>query len=320
MLAVPMLREGVPVGGIVIQREEAGAFPERRIALLRTFADQAVIAIENVRLFRELEARTAELTRSVSELRALGEVSRAVSSTLDLERVLETIVSRARQLAGSDGCAIYEYDEPSQAFHIRAAHNFPPGLVDTLQAMPLHKGEGAMGRATEIGEPIQIADIAVPGAYQSHLREELIGAGFRALLSVPLLRDDEIVGSLSLSRNTPGAFAPEVVEVLKTFATQSALALQNARLFRELANKSRQLEVASQHKSEFLANMSHELRTPLNAIIGFSEVLSDRMFGELNEKQEEYLKDIYASGTHLLTLINDISTSPRSKLGGWNWS
>jgi signal transduction histidine kinase len=121
-----------------------------------------------------------------------------------------------------------------------------------------------------------------------------------------LLREGEVIGSLSLNRRVPGEFPPEAVEVLKTFATQSALAIQNARLFREIADKSRQLEAASRHKSEFLANMSHELRTPLNAIIGFSEVLMQRMFGELNTKQDEYLKDIYESGRHLLSLINDI--------------
>jgi len=163
-----------------------------------------------------------------------------------------------------------------------------------------------MGRAAEARIPIQVADIAAPGAYQSHIRDVLIEAGYRALLSVPLLREEQIIGSLSLNRKAPGEFPGEVVDILKTFATQSALALQNARLFREIADKSRQLEVASRHKSEFLANMSHELRTPLNAIIGFSEVLIERMFGDLNEKQDEYLKDIYASGQHLLSLINDI--------------
>jgi signal transduction histidine kinase len=163
-----------------------------------------------------------------------------------------------------------------------------------------------MGRAAELGEPIQIPDITKPGAYQSSVRDTLIRFGYRALLSVPLLREDQIIGSLSFNRKAPGEFPPEVIDVLKTFATQSALAIQNARLFREIADKSRQLEAASQHKSEFLANMSHELRTPLNAIIGFSEVLMQRMFGELNTKQDEYLKDIYESGRHLLLLINDI--------------
>ena len=136
--------------------------------------------------------------------------------------------------------------------------------------------------------------------------DALIEAGYRAVVAVPLIREEHLIGALTLNRKTPGELPPEMIELLQTFATQSALAIQNARLFREIEEKSRQLEVASQHKSEFLANMSHELRTPLNAIIGFSEVLSDRMFGELNEKQEEYLKDIYASGTHLLSLINDI--------------
>jgi signal transduction histidine kinase len=125
-------------------------------------------------------------------------------------------------------------------------------------------------------------------------------------LAVPLVREDRLLGGLTVIRKATGAFAPEVIELLTTFATQSALAIQNARLFLEIEDKSRQLQVASQHKSEFLANMSHELRTPLNAIIGFSEVLGERMFGELNEKQEEYLKDIHASGQHLLSLINDI--------------
>ena len=305
-LFVPMLREGAPIGVIAVARAEPRPFTDNEISLLKTFADQAVIAIENVRLFTELKARTNELTRSVDQLTALGEISRAVSSTLDVETVLETIVSRASQLAGADGCAIYEFDDATEAFHIRAAHNLDAALVATLRASPLRKGEGTMGRAAETREPIQVADIAVAGAYQSHIRDMLLGAGYRALLSVPLLREGKIIGSLSLNRHTPGDFPQEAVEVLKTFATQSALAIQNARLFREIADKSAQLEAASRHKSEFLANMSHELRTPLNAIIGFSEVLVDRMFGELNEKQDEYLKDIFASGQHLLSLINDI--------------
>jgi signal transduction histidine kinase len=155
-------------------------------------------------------------------------------------------------------------------------------------------------------EPIQIPDITQPGAYQSSVRDTLIRFGYHALLAVPLLREDQIIGSLSFNRKAPGEFPPEVVDVLKTFATQSVLAIQNARLFREIADKSAQLESASRHKSEFLANMSHELRTPLNAIIGFSEVLAQGMFGEINEKQTEYLQDILESGRHLLSLINDI--------------
>jgi len=305
-LVVPMLRDEKPVGCITVGRPQAGPYSEREIALLQTFADQALIAIENVRLFKELQARTGELTQSVEKLTALGEVSQALSSTLDVETVLDTIVSRATQLAGADGCAISEYDDATELFHVRATHGIDAALVGTLRAMPLRKGEGTMGRAAETREPTQIADISVPGAYKSHVRDMLIDAGYRALLSVPLLREEQIIGSLSLTRKAPGEYPSEVIEVLKTFATQSALAIQNARLFLEIADKSRQLEAASRHKSEFLANMSHELRTPLNAIIGFSEVLAERMFGEVNAKQAEYLQDILESGRHLLSLINDI--------------
>ena len=155
-------------------------------------------------------------------------------------------------------------------------------------------------------EPVQIPDIAVGGRLPEPCPRRAPPAGYRALLAVPLLREEQLIGGLTVSRKTPGEFAPEVIELLQTFATQSALAIQNARLFREIADKSRQLEAASRHKSEFLANMSHELRTPLNAILGFSEVLAERMFGEVNEKQAEYLQDILSSGRHLLSLINDI--------------
>ena len=155
-------------------------------------------------------------------------------------------------------------------------------------------------------EPVEISDIADAGAYQSGVRENLVRLGHRSLLAVPLLRENHILGGLAVNRKRAGAFDPQVIELLKTFATQSALAIQNARLFREIEVKSRELEAASRHKSEFLANMSHELRTPLNAIIGFSEVLSERMFGEINPKQAEYLSDILESGRHLLSLINDI--------------
>jgi len=155
-------------------------------------------------------------------------------------------------------------------------------------------------------EPVEISDIADAEAYQSGVRENLVRLGHRSLLAVPLLRENHILGGLAVNRKRAGAFDPQVIELLKTFATQSALAIQNARLFREIELKSRELETASRHKSEFLANMSHELRTPLNAIIGFSGVLAERMFGEVNEKQAEYLADIMESGRHLLSLINDI--------------
>ena len=306
VLAVPLLRDDKPIGAIAVGRPEPGPFPDKQILLLKTFADQAVIAIENVRLFTELDARTRALTRSVNELKALGEVGQAVSSTLDLSTVLSTIVSRATKLAGMDGGAIFEYDETQESFHLHTTDLLPEELVAALAAAPIPKGEGAIGGLALTGEPVQIGDIVTEGSYQSRAREILIRLGYRSLLAVPLLREDRLLGGLVVNRKIAGEFAPEVIELLKTFATQSALAIQNARLFREIEAKSRQLEVASQHKSEFLASMSHELRTPLNAIIGFSEVLSERMFGEINDKQAEYLSDILESGRHLLSLINDI--------------
>jgi GAF domain-containing protein len=305
-LAVPMLRDGEPLGTIGVGRVEPGQFPQTQIDLLQTFAEQAVIAIENVRLFKELEARTQDLTRSVSELQALGEVGQAISSTLDLETVLNTIVSRAVQISGLDGGVVFEYDAAAEEFVQRAMTDTSGTLAEARRTTRIRKGEGVLGRTAITLEPVQVADIALPGAYEGRLREILIGSGIRAILAVPMVREGQLIGCLGVTRNQPGEFPTETIELLRTFATQSALAIQNARLFHEIEDKSRQLEAASRHKSEFLANMSHELRTPLNAIIGFSEVLNERMFGELNEKQDEYLKDIYASGQHLLSLINDI--------------
>ncbi len=308
LLVVPMLQRGAPIGAIAVSRAEPRPFSEKQIELVKTFADQAVIAIENVRLFTELQARTHELGRSVEELKALGEVSRAVSSTLDLETVLNTIVARAAQLSAADGGLIYEYDETKQEFHqIRGAHRLDEELGEVLRAAPTRLGEGATGKAAALRAPVQVPDVLDERTYDvARFRAVFARRGYRSLLAVPLLFEQRIVGVLSVWRQEPGSFAPEVVNLLQTFATQSVLAIQNARLFQEIADKSQQLEAASRHKSEFLANMSHELRTPLNAIIGFSEVLAEQLFGDVNEKQAEYLQDVLASGRHLLSLINDI--------------
>jgi signal transduction histidine kinase len=311
MAATPLLREGMPLGVLFINRgPEPDPFTAKQIALLETFAHQAVIAIENVRLFNELRERTAELTRSVAQLTALGEVGRAVSSTLDVETVLQTIVTRATQLAGTAGCVIWEYEKTArrvpasrQPLRGRTRGRGPSG---TRGVTTVPRGQGLTTRVMELWQPVQLPDITVEGAYESPVRNALIDAGHRALLGVPLLSEDEVIGVLAVTSKTSGEFAPEIVRLLSTFATQSALAIQNARLFHEVEDKSRLLEAASRHKSEFLANMSHELRTPLNAILGFSEVLAERMFGDVNEKQAEYLQDILSSGRHLLSLINDI--------------
>jgi signal transduction histidine kinase/methyl-accepting chemotaxis protein len=305
-MAVPILREGRALGAIGIMRKQVGAFDSHEVKVIKTFADQAAIAIDNTRLFKELQSRTQDLAQSVRQLQSLAEVSQAVNSTLDLQEVLSAIVTRAAQLSNADGGVVYEYDETSEQFHARATYGYPPEFVSVALATPLRFDDGATGRAAATRAPVQIPDLRVEGGYSGPLGDETKRAGVLAVLAVPLLREEHILGSLVVSRNRVGEFPKEMVDVLQTFAEQSTLAIQNARLFREIEDKSHELEIASQHKSKFLANMSHELRTPLNAIIGFSEVLKDGLFGALAPKQDEYIRDIHASGHHLLSLINDI--------------
>ena len=306
-LAVPLRQQGELIGGLIARRTEVRPFTPAQIKLLETFADQAVIAIENVRLFQELEARTRELVQSVGELKALGEVGQAVSSTLDLQTVLSAIVGHSVQLSGTSGGVIYEFDEAAQEFHLRASFRMEGEIVQALQVTPVRPGQGATGQMATVRAPVQVPDILEEREYTgTRVRPMLARLGYRSVLAVPLLREDRIMGALTVWRKEAGNFSTEVVNLLQTFATQSALAIQNARLFREIEEKSQQIEAANRHKSEFLANMSHELRTPLNAIIGFSEVLGERLFGDLNEKQAEYTDDILSSGRHLLSLINEI--------------
>jgi signal transduction histidine kinase len=308
MLLVPMLRHEQVVGIIAVTRPAPGGFSDDEVSLLQTFADQAVIAIENGRLFQELQARTADLTRSVGELQALGQVGRTLSATLDLPTVLTTIVTRAVELAGASAGMMFEFEEREAIFRLRAAHDMDQRLIDLQHADPIRLGEGAVGQAGQTRTPVQIEDLRLAPHYTARhqVRQTLIDLGFHSILAIPLLVEDRILGALVVFRREAGAFGPATVELLGTFGTQSALAIQNARLFREIETKGRELEVANRHKDEFLASMSHELRTPLNAIIGFSEVMLERLFGELNDKQEEYLSDILSSGRHLLSLINDI--------------
>jgi GAF domain-containing protein len=305
-LLVPLRQQGELIGNLAARRTEVRPFTPAQIKLLETFADQAVIAIENVRLLQELQQRTRELVRSVGELKALGEVGQAVSSTLDLETVLTRIVSHAVQLSGTDGGAIYEYDEPSEEFLLRATDHMEEELITALRASPPRLGDGVVGRAALNRQPVQIPDISEEHAYTPRMRALLVRFGFRASLAVPLLREDRIIGALVVRRKAAGEFQFAVVELLKTFATQSALAIHNARLFREIEDKGRQIEAANRHKSEFLANMSHELRTPLNAIIGFSEVLLDPALTVSDDERSQFMTDVLASGKHLLNLINEI--------------
>jgi signal transduction histidine kinase len=307
MLSVPMLHQGVPVGVINIRRKEVRPFTEKQIDLLKTFADQAVIAIENVRLFQELQAKSGELARSAEELRALGEVSQAVGSTLDLETVLTTIVIRAVQLSGSSAGVIYESDGSTQQFYLRASYRMEKELTEVLRAAPVRLGEGALGQAVLTRTPVQVFDILDEKEYTATpFRPLLARLGYRSVLAIPLIREERIMGGLVVWSRKTGGLSTAVVNLLQTFATQSVLAIQNARLFREIEDKSRQVEAANRHKSQFLASMSHELRTPLNGILGLTEMILDEIYGEVPDKIRSALVDVQASGRHLLGLINDV--------------
>jgi signal transduction histidine kinase len=255
-------------------------------------------------LEQKVEVRTQELARSVEELQALGEVSQAVSSTLDLQKVLATIVAHAAELSGTESGAIYEFDEESEEFQLRATHRMSEELIKSIQEAGGKMGETALGRAGVNREAVQIPDILEEPTYPTS--ETMQQEGFRALLAVPLLREDRLIGGLVVRRRAPGQFQKETVDLLQTFATQSALAIQNARLFREIKAKGRELEIASKHKSDFLANMSHELRTPLNAILGYTELIIDKIYGEVPENIQEVLERVEKNGRHLLGLINDV--------------
>jgi len=285
------LSELVPI----TSRDEVGL-------LTATFNDTVV----RLRSLVQTEAERDKLRKLTEELQALAEVGRAVNSTLDLDAVLHTIISRASQLAATDGGLIYEYDDIADQLRLRAVQNFEEELASALRARPLRKGEGVGGRVVETRAPFQVPDITAEGAYRVHIRDTLVRAGYRALLAVPLIREERVIGAFLVGRKQPGEFSRETVELLTTFASQSALAIENARLFRQLEQKSRELEDASRHKSQFLANMSHELRTPLNAILGYTELIVDRVYGDVPGKIDEVLDRVQKSGRHLLGLINDV--------------
>ena len=254
-------------------------------------------------LEKKVEIRTQELAQSVRELRALGEVSQAVNSTLDLEMVLNTIVTKAAQLAGTEAGAIYVYHEANREFQLRATYGMSDDVIAAIKDQHVDISE-AVDEMTEGHVSVQIADLR--DAPPSRVNETMLNAGYRARLLVPLVAPDGVVGALVVRRRAPGEFPKNTVDLMQTFAAQSVLAIQNARLFSEIGDKSRQLEVASQHKSQFLANMSHELRTPLNAILGYTELILDNIYGDVPDKARATLDRIQSNGKHLLGLINDV--------------
>ncbi len=304
LVSAPMVLGEEVVGVLSAWRTVVEPFSRTEMRLLDDFAAQAAIALRQVELMRSLEARGADLASKVQQLEALREVGEAVSSILDPDEVLTRIVTNAVRLTGTDGGSIMEYDERADAFLVRAAHGSSPALVSRLRRTTILRSTTLVGRAVTERRPLEVADLS-SAQHDLHL-DVLREDGWRSVLAIPMVRGDLIVGVLVIRRRSVGEFPPEMVELLQTFASQSSVAIVNSRLFQELEIKSAELAVASRHKSEFLASMSHELRTPLNAVIGFSEVLLDRLFGDLNERQDEYVRDIWNSGRHLLELLNEI--------------
>ncbi|MBI3107368.1 MAG: GAF domain-containing protein [Candidatus Rokubacteria bacterium] len=270
VLSVPLVRDGIPIGTITVHRwVTPRPFSDKQIELLQTFADQAVIAIENVRLFKELQERTQELTRSVEELRALGEVGQAVSSSLDIQSVLTSIVSHAVELSHTDAGTIYEFDEAAQVFEPRANFGISEELIEALRQSHIRLGESVVGQAAAARAAVQIPDLENEPDYPLPF---LLKAGYRALLAVPLLREDRVIGALVVRRKAAGTFPKRIVDLLQTFATQSVIAIQNARLFREIDEKSRALEELSRNQEQ-LYRLSTALQEPLSLAEQLARVL-----------------------------------------------
>ena len=296
LLGVPLLREGSPIGVMVLQRRALLPFTEKQIELSETFADQAAIAIENVRLLDELRQRTDELGRSVEELRALGEVSQAVNSTLDLETVLTTIVSRAVRLSRTDAGAIYVFDEERKEFRLHATYGMSETMVAAITDQHIGPGDTNIGVAAAQRKPIQVPDIRTEPS--SPVNEIVLREGYRGILIIPLLRPDHIVGALVVRRKRPGEFANSTIDLLQTFADQSVVAIQNARMFesveartRELAKSLGDLRTAQDRlvQTEKLASLgqltagiAHEIKNPLNFVNNFSGV-SAELIDELQD-------------------------------------
>ena len=303
MLGVPLMRDNAVIGAFGLARGRVEPYSEREIQLVTTFADQAVIAIENARLFGELHERTEDLARSVDELKALGVVTQAVNSTLDLQNVLTTIVAKAVEISATDAGAIYVFDPAHSELRLSATHGMEESLVAVLRDQRITLDEPIVAETYARRAPVQVADLAEG---RTLVIDVLMRAGYRSLVIAPLIRSDEIVGALVVRRRVTGLLPQATIDLLQTFAAQSVIAIQNARLFREIEQKSRELAVASQHKSQFLANMSHELRTPLNAILGYTELILDDIYGATSPKLREVLQRLETNGRHLLGLINDV--------------
>jgi signal transduction histidine kinase len=298
MLAVPMLREGVPIGVLGLGRSEVRPFTQKQIELVSTFANQAAIAIDNVRLLNELR-------ESLEQQTAAGDILRIVAgSPKDAQPVFESIARNAAHLCKAQFCHVFRYD--GELIHYSAHHGLAPEVLEQLRrAYPIPPSRAsAAARAILNGTVEQIPDVHADPDYKYGWAAQLSAS--RSIVAVPMLKDGRPIGAIVVMRSESGYFPERQVELLRTFADQAVIAIENTRLFSEIEEKGQQLETASQHKSQFLANMSHELRTPLNAIIGLTDMLVNNAPRFGTEKALEPLRRVHRAGTHLLALINDI--------------
>jgi GAF domain-containing protein len=304
LLGVPMLREGNPIGVLALARNAMRPFTDKQIELVTTFADQAVIAIENVRLFDEVQARTEELSESLRQQTATAEVLKTISRTaFDLQRVLSTLLETAARICGAQHGMIFRYD--GESCRAAADYRTPAGSLELWESAPVRASRGTVtGRALLERHPVQIADVQADPEYDFPEAEQL--QGLRTVLAVPLLREGAPLGVIVLYKTQVAPFTDKQIELLTTFADQAVIAIENVRLFDQIQEKNRQLELASQNKSQFVSSMSHELRTPLNAVIGLTEMMVTNAARFGTEKALEPLKRVNAAGTHLLGLINQV--------------
>jgi two-component system, NtrC family, sensor kinase len=304
ILVVPIMRDDLAIGAIAVMQLEPRLFPETQVELLKTFASQAVIAIDNVRLFDELRQRTDDLSESLQQQTATADVLKVISrSTFDLQTVLDTLVESAARLCEADSAAIHR--PKGEAYPYVASYGYSREYDEYMRTRPIVPSRrSVLGRAVLECRAIQVADVLAEPEY-ALIEVQKVG-GFRTVLGVPLMREGTPIGVIMLTRNIVRPFTDQQIALVTTFADQAVIAIENVRLFDEIQDKNRQLAEASEHKSQFVSSVSHELRTPLNAIIGLTEMMvkNPARFG--TEKAQEPLQRVNRAGTHLLGLINQV--------------